>query len=342
MKRMRIFAVLFSLILLSVPVGAIELEGVYDDVCPLNVSAKIEKGEAESLLSLTVFNATDHPISYMEFSLYLFDKDGRPASDGVSNYFRAYAPDMAFSPLTSKTLSWSLKNFPTASEIRNFRMEKVVFADEKKQEWLAPDTLFSQSFMYAENPKFSDGRYLLNSRRELTLVDYSYSSQSRLWYIWNDGPGWVPFSRDLVAKCQIWAPGAAIKLEINGDPNLYQIQNFHVAASPSAVAFHTYATGKTDSVMPIKTAYAAPAEAAGDANYKIKVNLPVGDVPCNVGLWDYTESAARTWSIWDGTAWVTFSYDRGPICQIWRTGTIYIKLAYPESEAVYALDVKGA
>ncbi len=391
MKRLRIPAILMCLLLLTVPVTA--LEGVFPQVCPLNTAVQFEYLGEEMFLRLDVFNATEHPISYLEFSTYLFDKDGNPAKDAINNFFYAHVPQMDIEPFTDATFYWSVKTFSGAVESRDFRIEKVIF--KSGEIWTHPQTpLFAQPFLYASNARTADGRYILDANHALNLVDYSYSSESRIWYIWNDGPGWVPFSRDLLADCQVWTPGVAIKLEINGKPNLEPESIFHVVTSPGAVAMHPYVTGVTTNVMPVESFYGeilpatektekeepapeetpaekpvevqeenlpapetAPAETvtaeetvekavkeeepSALANFTVDSGLPIGDVPLYLGLWDYTESESRAWSIWDGTKWMTFSYDRAPLCEIWRTGTIYLKLTYPYGEAVYALEVNG-
>lgn len=343
MKRLLVLAI-FICMLVTGPVLA--LEGVYPQVCPVNYAVTFDPlGDSDSdFLHLTLLNATDHPITYLEFSVFLFDRDGQPAMDGITNYFHAHVPEMLLKPHDSTEFYWSMEAFPSAAEAREFRMEKIVF--QNGESWVHPNRpLYAQPFMYSSNPQTKDGSYILDSNRALTLIDYSYSSESRVWYIWNDGPGWVPFSRDIVANCQIWQPGAAIKLEINGQPTVEPETIFHVVPSPGAVAMHPYATGITTSVPPVLSFLGE--KTAGDTapvampNYTVNSGLPIGDVPLYIGLWDYTESESRTWSIWDGTEWVTFSYDRGPLCEIWRTGTIYLKLTYPCGEAVYALDVKG-
>lgn len=339
MKKVRVLAVCLLAMLLCMQMGAVALEGVYKDVCPVNVRPVIvpETGEGEERkaaeFSLSVFNATAHPIEYIEFSMYLFDADGNPAKNGETHFFRAYAPGMGLRPYTEREISWSLDGFASPAQYRDFRMEKVTFAEGT--EWLRPKTPYAAAYMYAENPLTEDKAYLLDADRSLTLVDYSYSSVKRTWYIWNDGPGWVPFSHDLVAKCQIWKPGASIKLVINDNEELYAMESFRVALSPGEVGMYAYERGTPKTVKPT---------GKNDDNvcFTLESVLPIGDVPANIALWDYTECDDRAWSIWDGEDWVTFSYDRGPLCQIWRTGISYIRLSYPDAEAVYAIEIKAA
>lgn len=339
MKRLRILSVVLCLLLFPTAVCGTGLEGVYDQVCPVNTKVHLE----ETQMAVSMFNATGHAISRVEFSLYLFTGDGEPARYNGTHYFYAYAPDMHLHPLTEQTLYWTVEKHAGAEEIRDFQVVKVIF--ESGETWTKPEApLFSQAFLYATNQKNDNDRYLLNENRELTLVDYSYSSESRLWYIWNDGPGWVPFSRDIVASCQVWAPEVRIRLEINGDPALSVTAEYAVTPSPGVVAMHFYATGETVQTKPSEISYlrtvGTPATAANV--HTVDSGLPIGDVPLCVGLWDYTEAEERTWYIWDGKEeWLPFSFDRAPICEIWRTGTVYLKLAYPDSEAVYALSVKG-
>lgn len=339
MKKARILAAWLCALLLCMQMGTVALEGVYKDVCPINVRPVIlpEIGEGEEKkaaeFSLSVFNATAHPIDYIEFSMYLFDADGNPAKNGETHFFRAYAPGMGLAPYKEKGITWSLEGFNAPTEYRDFRMEKVIFTDGTQ--WLAPKTPYAAAYMYAENPLTQDGAYLLDADRSLTLVDYSYSSVNRTWYIWNDGPGWVPFSHDLVAKCQIWQPGAAIKLVINENEELYAMESFRVALSPGAIGVYAYETGTPKTVMPTGMD-------SGKICFTLDSVLPIGDVPANIGLWDYTEGEDRAWSIWDGEEWIIFSYDRGPLCQIWRTGVSYIRLSYPDAEAIYAIEIKTA
>lgn len=337
MKRLRILSVILCLLLFPLTAHGTGLEGVYDGVCPVNTAVRLEGTQ----VAVSLFNATGYTVSRVEFSLYLFAADGTPAQHNGTHYFYAYAPDMHLYSLTEQTLHWSVEKYAGAAEIRDFRIEKVIF--EGGETWTKPENaLFSQAFLYAANQQRGDGRYLLNENRELRLVDYSYSSGSRCWYIWNDGPGWVRFSRDIVANCQVWAPEARIKLEINGDPALAVTMDFSVTPSPGPVAMHFYATGETVQLQPAGMAYLQTAGTPAAASaHTVDSGLPIGNVPLCVGLWDFTEVEARTWSIWDGTAWAAFSFDRAPICEIWRTGTVYLKLAYPDSEAIYALSVKG-
>ncbi len=339
MKKVRVLAVCLLVMLLCMQTGAFALEGVYKDVCPLNIRPAVlpETGEGEEKkaaeLSLSVFNATEHPIDYIEFSLYLFDADGNPAKNGETHFFRAYAPGIGLAPYTERKITWSLEGFSSPAEYRDFRMEKVIFTEGT--EWLAPKKLYDFAYMYAENPMTKDGAYLLDADRALTLVDYSYSSAKRTWYIWNDGPGWVPFSNDLVAKCQIWQPGASIKLVINENEDLYAMESFRVALSPGSIGVCAYETGASKTVMPT-------GKDSEEICFTLDSLLPIGDVPANIALWDYTECEDRAWSIWDGEEWVTFSYDRGPLCQIWQTGVSYIRLSYPDAEAIYAVEIQSA
>lgn len=336
MKKIRVLAICLFVILLGIGMHAVALEGVYKDVCPVNVRPVImpQTGEGAEFkaaeLTLSVFNATEYPIDYIEFSMYLFDADGNAAKNGETHFFRAYAPEMQLKPLTETKVTWSLEGFAAPAQHRDFRMEKVKFTEGT--EWTMPQKLYDHAYMYAENPLTADGAYILDAERSLTLVDYSYSSQKRTWYIWNDGPGWVPFSNDLVAKCQIWQPGASVKLVINDNPDLYAMESFRVALSPGMVGMHAYETGASASAMPT-------GKDTGKVCFTLESALPIGDVPANIGLWDYTECDDRAWSIWDGEEWVTFSYDRGPLCQLWRTGVNYIRLSYPHAEAIYAIEV---
>ncbi len=341
MKRIPILILLLCLLLPALSAAGTGLDGVYDEVCPINTAVQLETRADGTFIALTMFNATAHPISYVEFSLYLYDADGAPARNDDTHYFYAYAPELSLQPLTDKTLYWSVEKYAGAAEIQDFRVEKVIFSGDET--WIRSETPFAQPFLYATNAKTDGGRYLLDESRELTLVDYSYSSESRTWYVWDDASGWVAFSRDLVAHHPVWTPGVAIKLEINDDPSLFLTEYFHVTPSPSLVAMHPYATGETLLVQPVESAFlSALGTPSAVPAHTVDSGIPVGDVPLCVGLWDYTEIDSRIWYIWDGTAWAPFSYDRAPICEIWRTGPIYIKLAYPDSEAVYALTVKEA
>lgn len=337
MKKLRILAVCLIVLMAFSAMSTAALEGVYKDVCPLNVRPMVvpEVGEGEEKkaaeFTLSVFNATEYPVEYIEFSLYLFDADGNPAKNGETHFFRAYAPEMKLLPYTECKVTWSLAGFQSPAKYSDFRMEKVKFTEGT--EWTAPKKLYDHAYMYAENPKTADGAYLLDAERTLTLVDYSYSSLKRTWYIWNDGPGWVPFSNEVVAKCQVWQPGASVKLVINDNEDLYAMESFRVALSPGAVGMYAYENGMLKTVMPTGKQAEKPC-------FVLESNLPIGDVPANIGLWDFTESDDRAWSIWDGEDWVTFSYDRGPLCQIWKTGTTYVRLSYPDAEAIYAIEVQ--
>lgn len=328
--------VLCLILCLSLCAGeALALEGVYENVCPVNVRyAVLTDAESETAtLSFSVFNATEYPISYIEFCLYLYDAEGNPAKCGETHFFRAYAENLNLAPYAERSLRWSLADFAGAAEVREFRMDKVVF--EEGTVWIKPEKLYAHPYFYTENKLSADGAYVLGENRELTLIDYSYSSSKRTWYIWNDGPGWVPFSDALVAKCQIWQPGASIKLEINGQAELYAIESFRVALSPSQIGISSYETGQAAAVSPSSLA-------ATKGDFIIQTTLPVGDVPACIGLWDYTEGEERAWSIWNGEEWVTFSYDRGPTCELWRPGISYIRLSYPDAEAVYAIEIVKA
>ncbi|MBE7025519.1 MAG: hypothetical protein E7408_05640 [Ruminococcaceae bacterium] len=339
MKKQLAVSILLCFLLSMLPVGAAGPDGVYDAVCPLNTAVELVRQDDRTLVALTMFNATAHPISYVEYSLYLFDGDGEPATDGSSHYFYAYADDLRLQPLSAVTLHWDADAYKNAAEIRSLSVKKVTFAGGET--WTAPDTLFSQAFLYANNAKTEDGRYIKNEAGELVLVDYSYSSHSRVWYYWDDSYGWVPFSRDIIARLTPKASAHAVKLEINGDPNLYSMDYFMLAQTPGTVNMHPYATGETHAVSPAKLSSPSEAVPTFDAAFTVDSGLPVGDVPLLVGLWDHGDAEDRIWSIWDGTVWVDFSYERGPLCEIWRTGRIYLRLSYGDSAAIYALEVEG-
>ncbi len=331
MRKLRILSLCLLLFLLTGAGRALALEGVYAETCPLNVRPQVQKGEDGATLLLAVFNATGHAVDYIEFSMYILNELGEPAKNGETHFFRAYAENLALEPYAERAISWSLASYPGAADYAQFRMEKVVFSEGTQ--WTRPETVYAQAYLYAKNPKTTDGAYLLDAERTLTLVDYSYSSYARTWYIWNDGPGWVPFSHDLVAKCQIWQPGAAIKLVINDDESLYTIESFRVALSPGEICVQAYETGKVENALPSGMDEAQP-------SFFMETKLPVGHEPVLLGLWDFTESADRAWAIWDGENWIDFSFDRGPVCQIWRPGITYIRLSYPDAAAVYAISVQ--
>lgn len=344
MKKIRMLAFSLCLLLLSVPVKAAketEKKDLYDDVCPVNVQYSVTPDEDEPLFHLTVFNATDYPISYLDFSLHFADGEKKHVPSIESSLFHAYAPNLNLGGFTARSLLFSAKDFPGAETVLDFRIEKIIFSDNT--EWTAPETeLFAKPYLYADNNRTADGRYILKNGM-LRLIDYSFSSYARTWYIWNDGVfAWVPFSHSLIADCPITGPGASIKLEINNDPLLYNMVDFRIAPSPGSIAIQAYATGQTETLSP--AGIGSEDAAAPDATPTVKLEVPlvVGDYPCVVGLWDRSDSAVRSWDIWDGTAWVPFSYERGPICEIWRTGNIYLRLTYPGGSAVYAIEVQGA
>ncbi len=343
MKKIRIFAFSLCLLLLSVPVKAAketEKKDLYDDVCPVNVQYSVTPDEDEPLLHLTVFNATAYPISYLEFSLHFADDEKLHVPTIESSLFHAYAPNLNLEGFASHSMLFSAEAFPGAETVLDFRIEKIIFSDDT--EWTAPETeLFAKAYLYADNNVTADGRYILKNGA-LRLTDYSFSSYARTWYIWDDEEGgWISFSRDLIADCPISSSGAAIKLEINNNPLLYEIVTFEIAHAPASIGIQAYATEKTETLSPVKTGAMDDAVPEGTPSVRLEVPFVVGDYPCVIGLWDFSDSIARTWDIWDGTAWVTFSYDRGPICEIWRTGDIYLRLSYPGGAAVYAIEVQG-
>ncbi len=328
--RIKILAIFLICMLFPAPVLA--LENIYADVCPLNAEVSLSTENEIPFLSVTVFNASEHRIHAFEFSVVLLSSDAAYGST-----FRSSASDIALDGYGTSSFAWQLSNYKNLIQCTEFKITKIVFSDGTV--WVPREPLYAAPYFYALGQRTADGAYVLDATHSLKLVDYSYSSYSRAWYIWNDTYGWMFFSSALSPTCQVWRDHAVIKLVINDNPALYSIQTFHVVPMPDAVNIASYATGAVATVTPLAFSDIIPSfDMTPSATFSVPYKM--AGTPCTLGLWDLSPASSRAWYIWDGAEWTLFSVDRGPICQIWKSGTTYIKLEYADSEAVYAIQIQ--
>ncbi|MDD6308046.1 MAG: calcium-binding protein [Clostridia bacterium] len=329
-------------ICLMLPTRALALEGIYKDICPLNTSVGISVQDGKAQMHVSVLNTVDCAVSYFAFSVTLLA--GKPQQTFL---FRAAAEDIAVAPYQSASYLWSLEDYGEPVQYTAFRVDKIIFADGTV--WTGEEPLYAAPYLYARNQRMENGKYVLDGDNGLRLVDYSYSSQTRRWYIWNEPSGWVYFSDALDPTCYVWQDTARIKLEING--TLSKEEVFPVVTSPGAMRIHFYATGETKDINASKTVLAEDPPIGSPHPYaaytpaytyeqvaSVQMPYKVGDAPAVIAFWDLNETQeARSWYIYLEGAWRPFSNARGPICELWQKGMAYIKLCYGEREAVYAI-----
>lgn len=323
--------ILSAVFLFSMPVLADET--LYADICPLNTDVSVLWGADAPMLSISVFNASAHTVVSFDYSVTLL-------STGVSggSVFRSHVENISVDAYEPGNIVQALPAYTSVISCRNFRIEKILFSDGAV--WTPREPLYAAAYFYALGQRTANDAYVLDAQHGLKLVDYSYSSTSRAWYIWDDAAGWVLFSHELQPTCYIWRDHAVIKLVINNDPSLYCIQTFRVVSIPDTVQMMAYATGDVTAAAPVLQEDTFAPKTSVGISAAFTVPYKMKGTPCVLGLWDTNaQTTSRAWYIWDGAEWVLFSVDRGPACEIWKTGTSYIKLEYADSEAVYAIHI---
>ncbi len=322
---------LILLVCILLPTPAHALENIYADICPMNTEAILSVENNVPTLAVSVFNTSEYTIDAFEFSVNLLSSDTPYPSS-----FGAKVTGAALEAYGTNRFTWPLGGYSNLVDCRDLKITKITFSDGTV--WMPRAPLYAAAYFYPLGQRAADGAYVLDNTHGLKLIDYSYSSHSRAWYIWNDAYGWMLFSRALSPVCQVWRDHAVIKLVINDNPALYTIQTFPVVPRPDAINITAYATGATASAVPsVHADSLPPADSAPAAAFTMPYAMQ--GVPCALGLWDLTDSKTRAWYIWDGAEWQIFSTERGPVCQIWKSGRTYIKLEYADSESVYAIDI---
>ena len=268
--------------------------------CPINYSCFITHDEGIPSIHFKFLNNTIQPINYIEYKAALYDSNFNAAYDKSykANTCRVKISNLNVNGYYDDTeVITNLAAYPTASHVGAILYLKVVFADSTS--WESDEISFNESKakILCTND-FSDGLYTANDKK-LHLCDASNGTNSRMWFYWSDDEmGWVHFSDDLKPVFEATSANPCIKLVINNNEFLYDIQTFSIETAKVAVT--CYNTGETK------------------YSDKELLSFSTADMnaPLKFALWDFMAGYETvSWYIWsdENMCWEFISNERGPI-----------------------------
>lgn len=301
MKKNIVVLIVFTFI-----VGLITAYPVFaEGPCPINYTIKIKTGDEYPILEFEFINTSIYNILEAKIAMNFHSADGGLLKEGavvtISNLNTPgyYAHD---------TRNYYIKSYKDLAYVSDLECQKVVFADNV--EWINnkysdPKASFSCLNSTVDNKyKLDDGI--------LKFSDTSLNSYSQKWFYWDDTKNdWSQFGNSVTANLETDLAAVTVKLEINDNPNIYDVESINLFQTYVAVI--SYAT-----------------EEVKHSNKIFEFEISNSNGPYMFGFWDFNDSAeSRKWYNWDdeSLSWQFISDERGPSFLL-ATQNACLKLEY--------------
>ena len=296
---------------------------------PLNYSCFITHNEqGVPSIHFKFINTGDKTITNIEYKATLFNKDYQPAYDtsNKTSSCRVRISNLKVSKSYEvDEITTELSPYPTAAHVGQITYLKVTYSDGKT--WENQDNVASVAGLTCLNT-IKDNKYFTYDN-VLNFCDTSVKSESRIWYIWDDGiMGWKEFSQDIAPSCKVEGTQACVKIVINGDQNNYKIGVYDVTSNGIAVT------------------YLATGESRFSRDGAIVFNANGAPAPYGMALWDFEDRfELRDWYLWsDATmSWNYISSEQGPFIVMENASSACLKIEYnkdPFNYIIYNVNIQ--
>lgn len=275
--------------------------------CPINYSIKIKSDGEYPILEFEFINTSILNILETKIEMDFYSEDNTLLKENaVVTISNLNTPGY----FTHDSRNYYLRTYPKLFYVSDYVCKKVIFADNS--EWVNNKYSDPKANFLCQNP-LSENKYIAD-KGVVRFLDTSQNSSSQKWFYWDDTiSNWTQFGNAAAAELETELTSLTIKLEINGDPNFYEIKTIDIAQSYIAIV--SYAT-----------------EEVIHANREFKFKITNLESPYMFGFWDFYDSAAsRKWFCWNDStlSWEFISSERGPSFLL-ESQYACIKLEYNE------------